>query len=175
MNKITSISRTAPLMRRCISTSSALSSKKNFRKFYIPSEVRGTKSFREQQLKDPHPEIPLDKRGVRDTTIPDEHGNLVEIPEMIPELIVPDLTGFKLKPYVSYRTADLNQTEFTADDLFNAIYSNKIVDDWNKKQLNDDGTPKTPSEDELMDAEEAWTKARQTGSDIFGNQTRDTR
>ncbi|CAD5217926.1 unnamed protein product [Bursaphelenchus xylophilus] len=30
----------------------------------------------------------------------------VHVPEMVPELIVPDLTGFDLKPYVSYRTDD---------------------------------------------------------------------
>ncbi|CAD5212771.1 unnamed protein product [Bursaphelenchus okinawaensis] len=27
----------------------------------------------------------------------------VHVPEMVPELIVPDLTGFELKPYVSYK------------------------------------------------------------------------
>ena len=31
-------------------------------------------------------------------------GEFVLEKEMIPELIVPDLSGFKLKPYVSYRT-----------------------------------------------------------------------
>lgn len=175
MNKISSILRSATLIRRGISTSAVLGSKKNFRKFYVPSELRGTKRFRENQLKKPHPLIPIDKRGVRDTTIEDDYGNVIEIPEMIPELIVPDLKDFDLKPYVSYRTADLRQSEFTADDLFNAVYSNKIVEDWNKKQLNEDGTSKTPSEDELLGAEEAWLRARKTGSDIFGNEPRDTR
>ena len=31
------------------------------------------------------------------------------IPEKVPELIVPDLTDFNLKPYVSYRTQDIDQ------------------------------------------------------------------
>jgi len=31
-------------------------------------------------------------------------GKFVLVPEMVPELIVPDLTGFELKPYVSYKT-----------------------------------------------------------------------
>ena len=32
------------------------------------------------------------------------NGEEIEYKEMIPEMIVPDLTGFELKPYVSYRT-----------------------------------------------------------------------
>lgn len=31
-------------------------------------------------------------------------GKFVSVPEMIPELVVPDLSGFELKPYVSFRT-----------------------------------------------------------------------
>lgn len=169
MNTVTSITRSVGLAKRCISTSSVLASKKNFRKFYIPPEYRGTKQFREQQKVNPHPEIPVETWGVRETTMIDDHGNKYEVPEMIPELIVPDLTDFPLKPYVSYRTADFTQSEFTAEDLFNAVYSNKIVEDWNKKQLNEDGTSKNPSEDEQLGPEEAYKRARKTGSDIFGD------
>lgn len=168
MNKITSLTRSVDLTRRCISTSSALSSKKNFRKFYVPPEYRGTRDFRQRQRTNPHPRIPLETWGVRDITILDDHGNRVEVQEKIPELIVPDLTDCELKPYVSYRVADFTQSEFTAEDLFNAVYSNKIVDDWNKKQLNEDGTSKIPSEDELLGPDEAYSRARKTGSDIFG-------
>uniref|UniRef100_A0A914CUR8 39S ribosomal protein L41, mitochondrial n=1 Tax=Acrobeloides nanus TaxID=290746 RepID=A0A914CUR8_9BILA len=32
------------------------------------------------------------------------NGNFVTVPEMVPELVVPDLKGFELKPYVSYKT-----------------------------------------------------------------------
>lgn len=154
-------------MARSVSTSAALSNKKNFRKFYIPPEMRGTKAFREQQKIKPHPDIPLETWGARPYTMEDDNGHLVEVPEMIPELIVPDLTDFQLKPYVSYRAADITQSEFTAEDLFNAVYSNKIVDDWNKKQLNEDGSPKNPSEDELLEPEEAFRRARIVGCDIF--------
>lgn len=169
MNKLSSISRSIDLSRRCISTTSALASKKNFRKFYIPSEVRGTKQFRERQKSDnPYPLIPLETYGVRETFTRDEYGNKIDVPEMIPDMIVPDLTDFKLKPYVSYRTSEFTQTEFTAEDLFNAVYSNKIVDDWNKKQLNEDGTSKQPSEDEQLGPEEAFKRARKTGAHIFG-------
>lgn len=166
MHKIVLLKTSTDLARRCITTSAPLASKKNFRKFYIPPEVRGTKSFREKQKTNPHPDIPVDKRGVRSTTILDEHGNIVEVPEMIPELIVPDLKEFTLKPYVSYRATEFTQTEFTPEDLFNAVYSNKIVDDWNKKKLNEDGSPKTPSEEELLQSEEAFRRARKTGADI---------
>jgi hypothetical protein len=31
------------------------------------------------------------------------------VPEKVPELVVPDLEGFKLKPYVSYRTKEIYQ------------------------------------------------------------------
>ena len=169
MYKLSKIVHSVELSRRCISTTSALAGKRNFRKFYIPSEVRGTKQFRERQKSDnPYPIIPLETYGVRETFIRDEHGHKVDVPEMIPELIVPDLKDFNLKPYVSYRTSEFTQSEFTAEDLFNAVYSNKIVEDWNKKQLNDDGTSKQPSEDELLEPEEAFTRARKTGADIFG-------
>ena len=33
---------------------------------------------------------------------------------MIPELIVPDLYDCKLKPYVSYKTKEINQEELTS-------------------------------------------------------------
>ncbi|PAV59710.1 hypothetical protein WR25_20801 [Diploscapter pachys] len=43
--------------------------------------------------------------GVQETGFVDEKtGKYVHVPEMVNELVVPDLTGFKLKPYVSYRT-----------------------------------------------------------------------
>lgn len=171
--KLTSIRISTELTKRCISTTSSLAGKKNFRKFYIPPEVRGTRKFRERQLSDnPNPDFPVDKRGVRDTTI-NENGKFVEVPEMIPEMIVPSLKDFDLKPYVSYRTSEFTQTEFTAEDLFNAVYSNKVVEDWNKKKLNEDGSSQTPSEDELLGPEEAFLRARQTGSDIFGEKAHD--
>lgn len=159
----------AVLTKRCISTSSTLCGKKNFRKFYLPNQ-RGTKKFREMQKTNPHPNIPIETYGVREPTMVDDQGNTVVVPEMIPEMIVPDLTGFELKPYVSYRTKEFTQTRFTAEDLFHAVYSEKIIDDWNKKQLNEDGTSTSPSANELLTPSEALLQARKTGSDIFGEQ-----
>lgn len=168
MNRVSQLNSIVTISRRCISTTPSLANKKNFTKFYLPNQ-RGTKSFRERQKTNPDPRYPLETYGVRNTTIIDEFGNKVDCAEKIPEFIVPDLKGFELKPYVSYRATPFTQSEFTAEDLFNAVYSQKIVDDWNTKQLNEDGSPKTPSEEELMTPEEAELRARKTGSDIFGD------
>lgn len=167
MNSIIKIS------HRCISTTASLAGKKNFTKFYLPNQ-RGTRAFREKQKTDPDPRYPLETYGVRDITIIDEFGKKVECAEKIPEFIVPDLNGFELKPYVSYRATPFTQNEFTPEDLFNAVYSQKIVDDWNSKQLNADGSPKNPSEDERLTPEEAEIRARKTGADIFGEKPRCT-
>ncbi|KAJ6639928.1 39S ribosomal protein L41, mitochondrial, partial [Pseudolycoriella hygida] len=102
---------------------------------------RGTRDFKEKQRTDPHPDIPIDKRGVKDTGY-NLDGVYYEIPEKIPQLIVPDLTGCKLKP-------------------------KKIIEDFKNNKLNEDGSPVEPSEEELLDAETAFIRARQTGSDIF--------
>lgn len=164
MNK-TVISCAFATITRSISTTTQLNGKKNFRKFLLYNK-RGPRIFKQQRITNPDPEMPVDKRGVRDTGYT-FNGKYTEVPEKIPELIVPDLTGCNLKPYVSYKTADVVQSEFTAQNLFDAVYSKKIVEDYNSGKLNDDGSPKEPSADELLTSDEAWTRARKTGSDIF--------
>lgn len=111
--------------------------------------------------------MPIDKRGVRDTGLQLADGRYIEIAEKIPQLVVPDLTDFKLKPYVSYKTTEVTNSEFTSHELFNAIYAKKIIEDFKNDQLNEDGSSKEPSVHEEMTPDEAWTKARKTGSDIF--------
>jgi len=139
--------------------------KRNFRKFLLYNK-RGTKIFKERQTtKERDPELFHDL-GVR----PVGYGagdRFVKVPEMIPELIVPDLTGFKLKPYVSYRTPDVVQSEFTSKDLFDAVYSEKIVKDFKDGKLSEMGEPLEPSQEELLTPEEAYNQARKTGTDIF--------
>lgn len=110
--------------------------------------------------------MPIEKRGVRDTGI-NFNGKYVEIPEKIPELIVPDLTGCKFKPYVTYKTPEVVQSEFTSQDLFNAIYGEKIIEDFKNDKLAEDGSSKEPNGDEQMTSQEAFIRARKTGSDIF--------
>lgn len=68
---------------------------------------------------------------------------------------------------MSYRTPDVVQSEFTSQDLFNVLYAQKIVKDFNEGKLDDSGNPLEPSDNEKFTAEEAKLKARQTGCDIF--------
>lgn len=42
----------------------------------------------------------------------------VKVKEMVPQFIVPDLTGFKLKPYVSYKAPAGTEEKMTAEKLF---------------------------------------------------------
>lgn len=161
MNKVNALN----FIKRSISTTSHLNGKRNFRKFELINK-RGPRDFKKAQTIEPHPAVPIDKRGVRDTGYTHD-GVYHEIPEMIPELIVPDLTGFALKPYVSYKTPEVIQSEFTSEDLFNAIYSQKIVDDFKNGKLKEDGSAEEPSEQELLDSQTAYMRARKTGSDIF--------
>lgn len=86
---------------------------------------------------------------------------------MIPELIVPSLQNFHLKPYVSYKVTDVKKREFTAKDLFDLVYADKIKKDFKEGQLNPDGEPLNPNEYEALTPEEARIRAEMTGTDIF--------
>lgn len=154
------------VMKRGISTTAVVHGKKNFRKFLLHNK-RGTRIFREQRNAGAFPDIPIDKQGVDDVGYVNSKGEFVRVPEMIPELIVPNLDGFELKAYVSYRAPDVTQTEFTAEDLFHEVYAQKIVKDWNEKKLTEDGQSMEPSKEELQDADDALLAARKTGSDLF--------
>lgn len=155
------------IIKRAISTTVPLSGKKNFRKFLLYNK-RGTRIFKQQRAANPdlYADMPIDKRGVRDTGVTID-GKFIEIPEKIPELIVPNLDGCKFKPYVSYKAPDVVQSEFTSQDLFNSVYAQKIISDFKSGKLNDDGSPIEPSKEEALSADEAWARARKTGSDIF--------
>ncbi|OAF66912.1 hypothetical protein A3Q56_05362 [Intoshia linei] len=48
------------------------------------------------------------------------------VKEMVPEFIVPDLSSFSLKPYVSYKVESVQQCEIDDKYLFNACYSDEI-------------------------------------------------
>ncbi|KAM8713458.1 hypothetical protein ACLKA7_013726 [Drosophila subpalustris] len=153
------------LQQRTISTTAQMAGKRNFRKFNVYGK-RGTRVVKEAQRTLASPPVAVHKRGVRDTGIT-VNGQYVEIPEKIPDIIVPDLTGCKLKPYVSYKAPDVVQSEFTSLDLFNAVYSQKIIEDFKAGQLKADGSPKEPSANEQLTPQEALLRARRTGSDIF--------
>lgn len=152
------------ISKRSVSITSPLEGKRNFRKFVIANK-RGSRIHKQKQTTEDR-ELEIDKRGVRDVgyTL---NGRFITVPEMIPELIVPDLKDCDLKPYVSYKAADVIQSEFTPEQLFNAVYSKKIVTDFKNGKLDADGMPLEPSDEEKLQPEEAVAKAKRTGSDIF--------
>ncbi|KAL1509967.1 hypothetical protein ABEB36_004630 [Hypothenemus hampei] len=152
------------ILKRLISTTPISYGKKNFRKFPLYNK-RGTRIFKKTQAENRDPDFFYDL-GVKPVGY-EQDGKYVIVPEKIPELIVPNLEGCKLKPYVSYRTPDVVQSEFTAEDLFNVVYAPKIIKDFNEGKLDDNGNPLEPSSEEKLTAEEAKIKARQTGSDLF--------
>ncbi|XP_075415851.1 large ribosomal subunit protein mL41 [Tenrec ecaudatus] len=57
-------------------------------------------------------------RGAKGTGVHAPGHKFVVIKEMVPEFVVPDLTGFKLKPYVNYRVPEGLDTPLTAKELF---------------------------------------------------------
>ncbi|XP_050442126.1 39S ribosomal protein L41, mitochondrial [Adelges cooleyi] len=153
-----------PQAIRFFSTSSIHNGKRNFKNFILYN--RGTKAFQERQKRRPEKDLKITDYGIRETTI--KVGNrLVTIPEKIPDIIVPNLDDCELKPYVSYRVPEVTQSEFTAQDLFNAVYRKKIINDFKENKLKENGDPIEPSEDELLTPDQAKIKARQTGSDMF--------
>lgn len=163
MNNLKSIG--LNLIKRSISTTVPLQGKKNFRKFLLYNK-RGTRIFKQARITNPDPEMPIDKRGVRDTGYLSK-GAYVEVAEKIPEIIVPDLKDCQLRPYVSYKAPKVIQSEYTSQDLFNAIYAQKIIDDFKNNLLTEEGNPVQPSKEESLSPKEAWNHARKTGSDIF--------
>lgn len=162
MSKITTLLNF--ISKRSISITAPREGKRNFRKFVIANK-RGSRIHKQQQAS-PNPELEVDHRGVRETGYK-LNGRFVEVPEMIPELVVPDLKDCDLKPYVSYKADNVIQSEFTAQQLFDAIYSKKIVTDFKAGKLDQNGEPLEPSEEEKLQPEEAVARAKRTGSDIF--------
>lgn len=154
------------ILTRGITTTSLSHSKRTFPKYYNPNK-RGERLFKEAQ-KDPTYDIPHDPRGTRPTGYY-EGNKWISVPEMIPELIVPSLENFALKPYVTYKAIEKKDKEFTAEDLFYAVYYKKISEDFQSNQLGPNGEPLNPSENEKLTSEEAVIQARQTGSDMFGD------
>lgn len=49
---------------------------------------------------------------------------------MIPQFVVPNMEGFKLKPYVSYRTPDGTEPALTPEGLFSEAVGPQIKKDF---------------------------------------------
>ncbi|XP_034027187.1 39S ribosomal protein L41, mitochondrial [Thalassophryne amazonica] len=69
-------------------------------------------------------------RGARPTgrILPSQ--KFVAIKAMIPEFIVPNLEGFKLKPYVSYRCTEGTEPPVTAQSIFDEVVAPQIKKDF---------------------------------------------
>ncbi|XP_066921033.1 large ribosomal subunit protein mL41A-like [Clytia hemisphaerica] len=63
-------------------------------------------------------------RGVRNHGFPTKHGGYKIVQKKVSEFIVPDLTGFEMKPYVSYRVPLIKEPAMTAERLYQEIKSN---------------------------------------------------
>ncbi|XP_070286079.1 large ribosomal subunit protein mL41 [Myotis yumanensis] len=69
-------------------------------------------------------------RGAKGTGHLARGGKFVLIREQVPELVVPDLAGFKLKPYVNYRAPAGTDTPLTAERLFREAVAPAIEKDF---------------------------------------------
>jgi len=149
---------------RRIYTSPCACGKKNFKKFPLYNK-RGTKDFKIRQSKNPHPEVPIHHYGVRPTGVA-HRGQFSPIEGLIPQLVVPDLTGFKLQPYVSHRAEEISRPRLTPEELFGLVYVPKISEDFTNSKLGPDNEPLEPSPEEKLSPEEARARALQVNSDI---------
>jgi len=152
--------------QRHISTSSADMGKRNFRNVFLANK-RGTRQYKLKRHLDPDfcPDIPV-YTSVKPVGYRYD-GKFKLVPEMIPDLIVPDTSNCPLKPYVSYRAADTVQSEFTAKELFSYVYQDKIEQDFKNNKLDENGSSFDPSTKERQRPSEAYLLARRVGSDIF--------
>lgn len=139
---------------------------KNFMDFKWPNQVTTFEHYKmPQDLLDVEYNYPVcqDTMGIRWPGYWFKK-KFVYVAEMEPELVVPDLDGFTLKPYVSYRTEEIDTPPFTAKNLFDAVYANDIIENVREgKELKFDI--------EQQHIDQARLKAMQTGSDLFEDHT----
>ncbi|NXJ76414.1 RM41A protein, partial [Trogon melanurus] len=68
-------------------------------------------------------------RGAKRPGVLTANRKFILIKEMVPEFVVPDLEGFKLKPYVSYRAPEGSEPPMTAKQLFTEVVAPRIEKD----------------------------------------------
>ncbi|NWH62496.1 RM41 protein, partial [Geococcyx californianus] len=68
-------------------------------------------------------------RGAKKLGVLTSNRKFILIREMVPEFVVPDLQGFKLKPYVSYRAPEGSEEPLTAKMLFDEVVAPHIKKD----------------------------------------------
>lgn len=138
---------------------------KNFEDFKIPNKIGQFEHHRlPQDLLENEYNYPVcrDTLGIRWPGYWFKR-KFVYVKEMEPELIVPDLTGFQLKPYVSYRTEEVLNEPFTAKELFDKVYAGEVERAFKENNVDNFDVPA-----EKID--EARLKALQTGADLFEDQ-----
>ncbi|GCB73494.1 large ribosomal subunit protein mL41 [Scyliorhinus torazame] len=69
-------------------------------------------------------------RGAKPGGIITSSGKFLKIRTMVPEFIVPNLEGFKLKPYVSYKAPRGTEQPLTAKKLFTETVAPQIEKDF---------------------------------------------
>ncbi|NWU11465.1 RM41 protein, partial [Cephalopterus ornatus] len=68
-------------------------------------------------------------RGAKRPGVLTSNKKFLLVKEMVPEFVVPDLTGFKLRPYVSYRAPEGSEPPATARQLFDELVAPHIEKD----------------------------------------------
>lgn len=135
---------------------------KNFMDFKYPNQVTTFEHYKlPQDLLDWEFNYPVcrDTMGIRWPGYWFKR-KFVYVKEMEPEIVVPNLDGFELKPYVSYRAEDISTPPHTAKELFDRVYASQVERDFKEKNIENYDVPQ-----EQID--EARLKAMQTGSDLF--------
>ncbi|KAJ7426965.1 39S ribosomal protein L41-A, mitochondrial [Pitangus sulphuratus] len=68
-------------------------------------------------------------RGAKKLGVLTSSKKFLLVKEMVPEFVVPDLTDFKLRPYVSYRAPEGSEPPATAKQLFDQLVAPRIEKD----------------------------------------------
>ncbi|XP_077985832.1 large ribosomal subunit protein mL41-like [Glandiceps talaboti] len=74
-------------------------------------------------------------------------GKFVIVPEMIPEIVVPNLKDFQLQAYVSHRCPDTLQEAYTTKDVFDMCVAPQIIEDFKAGKYDQ---PETNTTDESL-------------------------
>ncbi|KAG7318255.1 hypothetical protein KOW79_018010 [Hemibagrus wyckioides] len=74
-------------------------------------------------------------RGARPAGVLTSSRKFIPVQEMIPQFVVPNLEGFKLKAYVSYRTPPGTEQPMTAESIFNQAVAPHIQRDFEANEF----------------------------------------
>ncbi|KAI7813711.1 39S ribosomal protein L41, mitochondrial [Triplophysa rosa] len=81
-------------------------------------------------------------RGARPTGVLTSSRKFIPIRAMIPEFVVPNLEGFNLKPYVSYKTPQGTEQPITPESLFSQVVAPQIERDIEEGVFSEDNLEK---------------------------------